>query len=315
MYRIDIDGVIGLDFTNSDVRAHIAAASGDDLEIFINSPGGSVTEAMAIFQSIKNYPNGAFVKIEGMAASAASFIAMAGDSIDVSNNSVLMIHNAWGGTIGDHRDLRKSADIFEGFSSAMAKAYQKKSGIELESVKKMMNDESWFFGQNIKNSGFADFFTDSENSILESDRPELQAKILTAIELTKNIDISAMACNIIEKTEVVTVSEQEIEKIRAEGIMQERKRVSELNQYQGKISAGVDALVIEAIASGKDVLEIRAQLDIEISKKSNDGDNAPNVTVAQVESGDGLSDEDREAMKIFGISLEDYKKYSRKEGK
>lgn len=161
MKKIIIDGVIGWDYTAAKHRENLDAAAGDDLDIQISSTGGSVYDGNTIKQLNEKYKRdypGAKVIITtyGMAMSAASIIALSGDSHEVHEDSVFMIHNPWGIEIGDYRVMRKTADDLEKLSSMYARIYSEKSGKSTKENRKRMDDESYYYGQEIIDAGFAD---------------------------------------------------------------------------------------------------------------------------------------------------------------
>jgi ATP-dependent protease ClpP protease subunit len=130
--KIIIEGVIGWDYTAAKHRESLDAAAGDDLDIQISSTGGSVYDGNTIKQLNekykRDYPGSkVIVTTYGMAMSAASIIALSGDSHDVHEDSVYMIHNPWGLEIGDYRVMRKTANDLEKLSNMYARIYADKS--------------------------------------------------------------------------------------------------------------------------------------------------------------------------------------------
>jgi ATP-dependent Clp endopeptidase proteolytic subunit ClpP len=160
---ISISGVIGWDFTEIDMRRLLADAKGEDVEIEISSPGGFVYSGLAIYNLIKNYSGKTTSKLIGLAASMASYIALAADYVKAEKNSVYMIHNALVCTCGNHNDLRKSADVLEGLSKITAQAYAEKTGKTIDEIRQMMDDETYLFGEEIKEAGFVDEIIESKD--------------------------------------------------------------------------------------------------------------------------------------------------------
>ena len=151
------------DISASTVREQLNSMTGD-VTIKIDSPGGSVFEGISIFNAIKEYDKGTVtIVIESMAASIASYIALAGDVIKAHDNSTFMIHNAWTYTFGDGNELRKTADILDGLSSLIAKKYISKTGKTKEIIKESMDKESYYFGNEILDFGFCDEIISTEN--------------------------------------------------------------------------------------------------------------------------------------------------------
>lgn len=120
----------------------------DALDIYINSPGGSVFAGIAIYNMLVRHKGYKRVFVEGYAASIASVIAMAGDEIIVPENAYLMIHKAWGFAIGNADDLREQADLYERFDTTIANAYMTKAkdGRTFDEFLELMKAETWFDG-------------------------------------------------------------------------------------------------------------------------------------------------------------------------
>jgi ATP-dependent Clp protease protease subunit len=133
------------------------------IDIHINSAGGVVTEGISIYNTLKAYTGKKTVYIDSLAASMASVIAMAGDQIYMPSNALMMIHNPWGSSTGDSRELRKTADVLDKMKSAMVDAYHLKSGIDREELATLLNDENWMNGNEALTAGFIDGVTDQVN--------------------------------------------------------------------------------------------------------------------------------------------------------
>lgn len=130
----------------------------NDVIVSINSPGGDFFEGATIYNLLSQHEGKVTVKIPGLAASAASIIAMAGDNIQISEIGFYMIHNAWGMVIGNRNDMRQSADTFEKFDSAMADVYAARTGIPKDEIMQMMDSDTWINGTEAVDKGFANEF-------------------------------------------------------------------------------------------------------------------------------------------------------------
>ncbi|WP_320164324.1 head maturation protease, ClpP-related [uncultured Trichococcus sp.] len=127
------------------------------IDLHINSGGGDVFESYAIYNMLNRHKATIDVYIDGLAASGASVIAMAGKTIHMPENSYLMIHNAWTVASGDYRDLQKSAKVIESITDNLRTAYMtRKLTITESKVKEMMNDETWIAAKQAISFGFAD---------------------------------------------------------------------------------------------------------------------------------------------------------------
>ena len=125
------------------------------IDLHINSPGGSVTDGIAIYNLLKNHSSTVNVIIDGLAASMASVIAMAGDTITMPENALMMIHNPWGGAMGDADELRKTAEILDKMKSALISAYSAKTGKDADEIGQLMDAETWMTGSEAVEMGFA----------------------------------------------------------------------------------------------------------------------------------------------------------------
>lgn len=159
MKIIQIDGVIGWDVNGRDIRRQLQAAGGQAVRVEINSPGGFVIDGLEIFNRLRAYSGPVHTHIMSLAASMASYIALAGDKISAEDNAIYMIHNVWGFGIGDHRDLRAEADILEGLTGLLSKAYEDRTGKSNEEIRGLMDAETFLFGEEMLDAGFVDEIT------------------------------------------------------------------------------------------------------------------------------------------------------------
>lgn len=139
-----------------DVSKAIEEANGSDLEVVINSGGGSVFDGSEIYTDLKDYQGDVEVKIVGLAASAASFIAMAGNKVRISPTAQIMIHNASMLAIGDYNDMDKASTMLRNTNKTIANAYRLKSGLEEKELLELMNEETWLNPQAAKEKGLVD---------------------------------------------------------------------------------------------------------------------------------------------------------------
>ena len=167
-----IDGEIGWDMTSQQFANELKKETGD-FEIHISSGGGSVFQGISIYNQIKAYNRGKVtVIITSLAASIASYIALAADEVKAYANAVYMIHNASVIAWGDHRELRKKADVLQGLSDIIAKRYISKTSKSKKEIKKLMDDETFFYGEEMKEAGFVDVIIESDE---EGDKAQAMA--------------------------------------------------------------------------------------------------------------------------------------------
>ncbi|WP_320176635.1 head maturation protease, ClpP-related [Roseovarius pacificus] len=165
---ISILDVIGQDFWGEGVTAkRISAAlrriGQQDVVVNINSPGGDYFEGLAIYNALREHPAKVTVKVLGIAASAASVIAMAGDEVQIARAGFMMIHNTWVMSVGDRHALRDVADWLEPFDQAAVDVYSARTGLDAGDLAKMLDRETWISGSTAVEEGFADRLLDSDD--------------------------------------------------------------------------------------------------------------------------------------------------------
>lgn len=139
----------------------------DEIDVYINSNGGSVFEGTAIYNQLKRHPARKVVHIDGFACSVASVIAMAGDEVIMPRNALMMIHNAWMAAVGNAAELRKAADDLDVINAAGRQAYLTKSNgkISEEKLIELMDAETWLTAEQCMELGFADTYAYSDADI------------------------------------------------------------------------------------------------------------------------------------------------------
>lgn len=172
---------IGADWYGEGVTAKRFAddlrAMGDvsAINVRINSPGGDVFDGLAIYTQLTQHKAPVNVFIDGLAASAASFIAMAGDTIKIAENGMFMIHKAWSMAVGNSDDMMKVADTLSKVDDTIALTLQKRSGQTEDDIRKWMKDETWMSGQEAVDRGFAD-------GLMEAKKVEARFKMLASFK-------------------------------------------------------------------------------------------------------------------------------------
>lgn len=142
------------------ISAALRSIGNKDVTVKINSPGGDMFEGIAIYNLLRSHPAKVTVEVLGWAASAASIIAMAGDEIRMGLGSFMMIHNAWGVVIGNRHDMRASADLFDGFDSAIVDIYEARTGMKRTEIETLMDAETFMGPSEAVKNGFADVVDD-----------------------------------------------------------------------------------------------------------------------------------------------------------
>ncbi len=142
-------------------KAELEAAAGD-ITVYINSPGGDFFAASQIYTMLKEYDGQVLIKIDGIAASAAAVISMAGDEVLMSPTSLLMVHNPSTFVWGEESDMQKGIEMLSEVKEAIINAFEAKTGLERKQIAQMMNAETWFSANKAVELGFADEILYSE---------------------------------------------------------------------------------------------------------------------------------------------------------
>ena len=159
VYLYDEVGSYGV--SAKDFVEDIKLLKGKDIYLHINCVGGEVFDGMAIYNTLKKYKGKVIAYVEGIAASMGSVIPLAADEIIMSENSLYMIHNAWGGAMGEAKDMRKTATLLDKLSSEIANIYSKKTNLPLSQIEEMMDEETWFNSEEALQYGFIDRISDA----------------------------------------------------------------------------------------------------------------------------------------------------------
>lgn len=159
---ISVYDVIGYDYWTGDgvtakrIAGALRGMGAGPVTVNVNSPGGDMFEGLAIYNLLREHDGEVTVKVLGLAASAASIIAMAGDTVQIARAGFLMIHNAWVMAIGNRNDLIELAATLQPFDDAMASIYSARTGHDIKAMAKLMDAETWIGGQAAVDDGFAD---------------------------------------------------------------------------------------------------------------------------------------------------------------
>ncbi len=157
------------DITPKIFKQELNAAEGD-ITIWINSPGGDCIAASQIYNMLMDYKGNVTVKIDGIAASAASVIAMAGTDVFMSPVSMMMIHNPMTIAFGDKVEMEKAIEMLNEVKESIINAYEIKTGLSRTKLSHLMDQESWFNAKKAVELGFADkilFLQEDENFEIE----------------------------------------------------------------------------------------------------------------------------------------------------
>ena len=278
VHKIVLSGDFGWEITPQSFKESLDSAKGGDVEILIASPGGSVFSGIDIYNQIsdykrKNKDSQMMLVMSGVVASMAAYMSMnpAFDLITVEDNAAFMVHNAWTMSVGDQHQLRKDADKLEGLSAPMTKLVSVKMGISENEAEVLLKEETWFFGQQIVDAGFADEVisrpegSKDRNKISASDelkkiQQELSKKIYTnsALRAVATIKNHKVKNNMSEKTPEITKDEVDvlaIEKDRVKSLyaLKEKYKETQSNEIVSKI-------VDDAVLNGDSIETVNRDL-------------------------------------------------------
>jgi ATP-dependent Clp endopeptidase proteolytic subunit ClpP len=154
--QIGEDWWTGEGVTAKQFAKDMAALKATSIDMHINSPGGDVWDGQAIFNAIANHPAYVTTYIDGLAASIASVIALAGDKVVMAENALFMIHNPYGGVMGTAAEMRQMADVLDKVRDTIVGVYAKHSALTDEELVAAMDAETWFSASEAREAGFVD---------------------------------------------------------------------------------------------------------------------------------------------------------------
>ncbi|PVM90670.1 head maturation protease, ClpP-related [Caulobacter endophyticus] len=172
VYLYDAIGMWGIEA--GDFVRDLKAVKASTIHLRINSPGGDVFDARAMKVALEQHPAKVIAHVDGLSASAASFLMMAADEVRIADGAFVMIHNAWGLAIGNAREMRETADLLDKVDGSIVNDYVAKTGKDAEQVGAWMAAETWFTSAEAIDHGFADVL---------AEKPKVDAR-LSAFDLT-----------------------------------------------------------------------------------------------------------------------------------
>lgn len=176
-----------------------------DITVWINSPGGDVFAAAQIYNMLMDYKGNVIVKIDGLAASAASVIAMAGTEVQMSPVAMMMIHNPATIAIGDSSEMKKAIDMLDEVKESIMNAYEIKTGLSRSRISHLMDAESWFNAKKAVELGFADKLLFSKEETEAEEEKELE---MEAVMFSRKAVTNSLMSKLIPKPEKKTPIEQ-----------------------------------------------------------------------------------------------------------
>ena len=214
----------GLDVTPQAFRDELAKRSGN-LVVSINSPGGDVFAGVSIYNTLAGYDKGAVtIEVNGLAASIASVIAMAGDKIVMLPGSSMMIHKPWSMGVGNADELEKVAKTLNSIEESLIPIYTSRTGLSDERIKEMLADETWMTPQEAVDLGFADEYIEAKQKVGFSDsiKNALNGQFAFSMSATKE------------------AMEKVVDKLRAEATDQVAKEVENVSTTEQSVEVVAD---------------------------------------------------------------------------
>tara|TARA_R110001592_G_scaffold92874_2_gene270209 strand:+ start:2560 stop:3552 length:993 start_codon:yes stop_codon:yes gene_type:complete len=285
MKEILIYDVIGsFDLTAKSIIEQLNDADGQDVLVRINSVGGDVFEGMAIYNALKKYNGKVKIEIEGLSASMASIIMLAGDDVSASENSLIMIHNPSAGVMGESKDLSKRADLLDKMKTQMVNIYTGATNIPEKKVIKMMDEETWFTSEEALEVGLINNVTEAikvaahfDLGTITNNVPEWVAEKYTnknnnEMEEVKNMfeELKTAIASFVTSTKEEIVAENVVVNIADDESIKEQivgfsEKLGELNTVYNDLDASKSliATMEETIATMSDE---KSDLEAEINK-------------------------------------------------
>lgn len=288
----------------------IKAADGDALNVRINSGGGSVFTAQAVYSILRASGKKISVYIDGLAASAATIIACAGDAVYMPENTLYMVHNPLVMSYGNAEEMRETADLLDKVRDTIVAAYRNKTNLEDSKIIELMDAETWMTAQEAREFGFVDEVLEpfAVAATLQKDKIVVNSVEMSA-ERLKNIPKSFT--NQVQSSKSSEVKNMDLETLKAQhpdvfnaaiatvdvnaAVKAERERIADIN---AACMVGNEALASEHIENGSDAgVFALAQAKAEKAKaqtfladRKQDAEPANNVPVTEPPQDDKLSD-------------------------
>jgi ATP-dependent Clp protease protease subunit len=181
-------------------KEELEACQGD-ITVWINSPGGDVFAAAQIYNMLMDYKGNVTVKIDGLAASAASVIAMAGTEVLMSPVAMMMIHNPMTVAIGDSQEMQRAIEMLAEVKESIINAYEIKTGLSRAKISRLMDAESWFNAKKAIEMGFADKVLFTQDKQIGPEE-ELEAVMFSRTAVTNSLLLKLMPQKLENKTPI-----------------------------------------------------------------------------------------------------------------
>ena len=275
--------------TAKDFMAEVKKFKGQHIHLRINSVGGSVIEGAAIYNALRRHKGGLTVHVDGLAASMASVIAMAGEEVYIAANAMLMIHNPWSMTMGDADDLRKEADVLDKLKNTLVNAYARKTGMETEDIAAMMDEETWLNATQSVAMGFADEIEDgieAAASISPATARQRFDNFSNSMRKTKTIKAEEAAPEVVAPVEAPVIDEAAVDN--SEEVMTAELQ-AKVDALQADLAAKAEADTVRAQAdevTAKEIETLKAEVERLTAESAGKDDEIAALTAASKSAGE-----------------------------
>lgn len=201
------------DVTPQLFKEELISGSGD-ITVWINSPGGDCVAAAQIYNMLREYEGNVTVKIDGIVASAASVIAMAGDKVLMSPVSMMMIHNPMTIAFGDSGEMQKAIDMLKSVKDSIINAYEIKTGLSRTKLAHLMDAETWMDAGKAVELGFADEIIKRNDAVEDFEIPQVTMLYSKRAVVNSLMDKIAEKCRIQQKETI-----EDTNKVKADSLM------------------------------------------------------------------------------------------------
>nr|DAP18626.1 MAG TPA: Putative ATP dependent Clp protease [Caudoviricetes sp.] len=294
-----------------EVTEYLADLDVENINVYINSNGGVVDTAIAINNALRRHKAKVTVNIDGIAASAATLITCAGDTVKMPKNALFMIHNPLTIAMGDSEEMRKQADVLEKYKNSIMETYLQKVNIDKEKLSELMDNESWLSAEEALKYGFIDEIIENadiqvvENKVISNNMVFNMAEFKN-FNVDKNIKNNGKGSEKMTREEIKNqypdIYVEIINEGKEIGIKEERTRIQEIENL-GYNHEVVDKAKFEEPKNARDLaLEIVSLMKQENQNKLNkiqdEGKPLKNMPKG---NDDGVNDEQKAANKILAF--------------
>ena len=294
-----------------EVTEYLADLDVENINVYINSNGGVVDTAIAINNALRRHKAKVTVNIDGIAASAATLITCAGDTVRMPKNALFMIHNPSTIAMGDSEEMRKQADVLEKYKNSITETYLQKVNIDKEKLSELMDNESWLSAEEALKYGFIDEIIENadiqvvENKVISNNMVFNMAEFKN-FNVDKNIKNNGKGSEKMTREEIKNqypdIYAEIINEGKEIGIKEERTRIQEIENL-GYNHEVVDKAKFEEPKNARDLaLEIVSLMKQENQNKLNRiQDEGKPLNNMPKGNDDGVNDEQKAANKILAF--------------